>query len=180
MTETMEQYMSKTRADYGSGVILDSRGVIPSKTVADAKVAIQEMGEYSQKWHNRTSRSRRGRYRAAAPRFYQRNNVNPSYQEQRQSMEDTLSKFMSESAKRHEENTNLIKEIQASTDVAIRNQGASVKTLEIQIGQMSKVLHERGFGSLPSSTEANPIDQVKVISTTIEDDSYPIRLIESS
>ncbi|GKD69826.1 hypothetical protein Tco_1323916 [Tanacetum coccineum] len=38
--------------------ILDSRGAILSKTAADAKVAIQEMAEYSQKWHNRTSRSR--------------------------------------------------------------------------------------------------------------------------
>ncbi|GKD65556.1 hypothetical protein Tco_1307664 [Tanacetum coccineum] len=45
---------------------------------------------------------------------------------------------MSESAKRHEENSNLIKKIQASTDTAICNQGASIKTLEIQIGQMSK------------------------------------------
>ncbi|GJV17826.1 hypothetical protein Tco_1363149 [Tanacetum coccineum] len=69
-------------------------------------------------------------------------------------MEDTLSKFMSESAKRHEENSNLIKEIRASTDDAIRNQGASIKTLEIQIGQMSK--------------------------TTIEVDSYPIRCIGSN
>ncbi|GJY84026.1 hypothetical protein Tco_0497402 [Tanacetum coccineum] len=124
MAETMEQYMSKTRADYGSGIarpkikdmdsfelkgqflkelrdntfigsdhkdvnghiekvleivdlfhipnitidqvmlrafpiqILDSRGDIPSKTAADAKVAIQEMAEYSQKWHNGTSRTR--------------------------------------------------------------------------------------------------------------------------
>ncbi|GJS31062.1 putative reverse transcriptase domain-containing protein [Tanacetum coccineum] len=82
---------------------------------------------------------------------------------------------MSESAKRHVENSNLIKEIQASTDAAIRNQGASIKTLEIQIGQMSKVLQERGFGSLPSSTEANPRDQVNSISTTIEANSYPIR-----
>ncbi|GJY92503.1 mitochondrial proton/calcium exchanger protein-like protein isoform X1 [Tanacetum coccineum] len=121
-----------------------------------------------------------GGYRAAALGFYQRNNANPSYQERRQSMEDTLSKFMSESAKRHEENSNLIKEIRASTDAAIRNQGASIKTLEIQIGQMSKVLQERGFGSLPSSTEANPRDQVKSISTTIEVDSYPIRRIGSS
>ncbi|GJZ42034.1 zf-CCHC domain-containing protein [Tanacetum coccineum] len=230
--------------------ILDSKGAIPSKTAADAKVAIQEMAEYSQKWHNGTSRSRStetsdglaaiqaqlnnlgreikkvnekvyaaqvgceqckgphytkdcplkeegktleeayytqfggpfqgGGYRAAAPGFYQRNNVNPSYQERRQSMEDTLSKFMSESAKRHEENSNLIKEIRASTDAAIRNQGASIKTLEIQIGQMSKVLQERGFGSLPSSTEANPRDQVKSISTTVEADSYPIRRIGSS
>ncbi|GKF72802.1 hypothetical protein Tco_0208916 [Tanacetum coccineum] len=38
--------------------ILDSRGAISSKSAADAKVAIQEMAEYSQKWHNGTSRSR--------------------------------------------------------------------------------------------------------------------------
>ncbi|GKB61208.1 putative reverse transcriptase domain-containing protein [Tanacetum coccineum] len=115
MAETMEQYMSKTRTDYGSGVarpkidnkdqfelkgqflkelrentfsgsdnedanetleekmqevicstwvdvhtrqILDSRGVVPTKTAEDAKNAIQEMAEYSQKWHNGTSRGR--------------------------------------------------------------------------------------------------------------------------
>nr|GEV41291.1 hypothetical protein [Tanacetum cinerariifolium] len=92
-------------------------------------------------------------------------------------MKDTLSKLMSESAKRHEENSTLIKEIQALTDAAIRNQGASVKTLVIQIGQMSKVLQKRGFRSLPSSTEANLRDQVKSISTTDEADSYLIRRI---
>ncbi|GJV33391.1 hypothetical protein Tco_1393791 [Tanacetum coccineum] len=182
--------------------ILDSRGAIPSKTDADAKVAIQEMTEYSQKWHNGTSRLRstetsdglldannakdritpkiayskrkekpskklttrnlvdlfKGGYRAAALGFYQRNNANPSYQERRQSMEETLSKFMRESAKRHKENSNWIKEIRASTDATIHNQRASIKTLEIQIGQMSMVLQERGFGILPSSTKANPRD----------------------
>ncbi|GKC61627.1 putative reverse transcriptase domain-containing protein, partial [Tanacetum coccineum] len=91
-----------------------------------------------------------------------------------------MSKFMSESAKRHEENSNLIKEIRASTDASIRNQGASIKTLEIQIGQMIMVLQERGFGSLPSSTEANPRDQFKLISTTVKANSYPIRRIGSS
>ncbi|GJW78496.1 hypothetical protein Tco_0140178 [Tanacetum coccineum] len=245
MAETMEQYMSKTRADYGSRIArpeiedkdnanehiekvfeivdlfhipnitidqvmlrafsmsltgaashwlrnkpsgsittwedLKTKGAIPSNTVADAKVAIQEMAEYSQKWHNGTSRTKStktsdglaaiqaqlnnlereikkvnekvyvaqvgceqckgphytkdcslkeerktleeayytqfgapfqgGGYRATALGFYQRNNANPSYQERLQSMEETLSKFMSESAKRHEENSNLIKEI---------------------------------------------------------------------
>ncbi|GJS91971.1 reverse transcriptase domain-containing protein [Tanacetum coccineum] len=161
--------------------ILDSKGAIPTKTAADAKVAIQEMTEYSQKSHNGTSRTRStktydglaaiqaqlnnlGReikkvnekvyvaqvgcelykgphytkdcslkeeektleeayytqfgvpfqqgwkYRATAQGFYQRNNANPLYQERRQSMEESLSKFMNESAKRHEENSNLIKE----------------------------------------------------------------------
>ncbi|GJV68720.1 ribonuclease H-like domain-containing protein [Tanacetum coccineum] len=46
----------------------------------------------------------------------ERNNANPSYQEQTQSMEESLSKFMNESGKRHEENSNLVKEIRASTD----------------------------------------------------------------
>ncbi|GKF01546.1 hypothetical protein Tco_0028469 [Tanacetum coccineum] len=106
MAEIMEKYMSKTRREYGSGVvkpkidanaqfelegfkellmkypqyyltdmqevilfyngldvstrqILDSRGAIPTKTAADAKVAIQEMAEYSQKWHNGTSSKNR-------------------------------------------------------------------------------------------------------------------------
>ncbi|GJT29176.1 zinc finger, CCHC-type containing protein [Tanacetum coccineum] len=45
---------------------------------------------------------------------------------------------MAESTKRHDENSNLIKEIRASIDAAIRNQGASIKALEIQIGQISK------------------------------------------
>ncbi|GJW35414.1 hypothetical protein Tco_0058334 [Tanacetum coccineum] len=78
-------------------------------------------------------------------------------------MKDNLSKFKSELAKRHEENSNLIKEIRALTDAAIQNQGASMKTLEIRIGQMSKVLQEKGFGSLPSSTEANLRDQNRTL-----------------
>ncbi|GKA00672.1 putative reverse transcriptase domain-containing protein [Tanacetum coccineum] len=57
----------------------------------------------------------------------------------------------------------------------IRNQGASIKTLEIQIGQVSKVLQERRFRSLPSSTKTNPRDHVKSISTIVEADASSIR-----
>ncbi|GJZ74769.1 hypothetical protein Tco_0639234 [Tanacetum coccineum] len=53
-----------------------------------------------------------GKYRAAALGFYQRNNANPSYQERRKLMEESLSKFINESAKRPEENSNLIKEFE--------------------------------------------------------------------
>ncbi|GJY20146.1 hypothetical protein Tco_0392712 [Tanacetum coccineum] len=45
---------------------------------------------------------------------------------------------------------------------------------------MSKVLQEREFGRLPSSTETNLRDQVKSISTTIEADSNLIRRIGST
>ncbi|GJZ36186.1 hypothetical protein Tco_0582003 [Tanacetum coccineum] len=87
---------------------------------------------------------------------------------------------MGESIKKHEENSNMIKEIRASTNAAIRNQGESIKTLEIQIGQMSKVLQKRGFRSLPSSNEANSRDHVKSISTTVEADTNSIRRMRSS
>ncbi|GJZ17788.1 hypothetical protein Tco_0553911 [Tanacetum coccineum] len=186
--------------------ILDSRGAIPSKTAADAKkvnekVYAAQVGceqckgpHYTKdcplKEEGKTLEEayytqfgvpfQEGGYRATASGFYQRNNPNPSYQERRQSMVETLSKFMSELAKILEENSNLIKEIRASIDAAIRNQGASIKTLEIQIGQMSKVLQERGFRSLLSFTETNPRDHVKSISTIVEANSCPIRRMGSS
>ncbi|GKE34599.1 hypothetical protein Tco_1453921 [Tanacetum coccineum] len=52
---------------------------------------------------------------------------------------------MAESAKRHEENSNIIKQIRASTDAAIRNQGASIKTLEIDVCGLDMVLELREF-----------------------------------
>ncbi|GJS83727.1 hypothetical protein Tco_0750268 [Tanacetum coccineum] len=45
---------------------------------------------------------------------------------------------------------------------------------------MRKVLQERGFGSLLSSTETNLRDQVKSISTSVETDTTPIRRMGSS
>ncbi|GJX48491.1 retrotransposon protein [Tanacetum coccineum] len=210
LTDMQEVILFYNGLDVPTRQILDSRGAILTKTAADAKVVIQEMVEYSQKWHNGTSSKSwstktsdglaaiqaklnnlgrkikkkegkalkeayytqfgapyqlGGQYRAAGPGFYQRNNGNSLYPARRDTMEESLSKFMAESAKRHEENSNIIKEIRASTDAAIRNYGASIKTLELQIGQMSKVLQEIGSGSLPSSTEISSKDQVKSIST---------------
>ncbi|GJV10773.1 hypothetical protein Tco_1352314 [Tanacetum coccineum] len=229
MAETMEKYMSKTRADYGSGVakpkiedkdnfelkcqfLKELRDNTFSAIQAQLNNLRREIKKVNEKvyaaqvgyeqckgphytkdcplkeegktleeaYYTQFGAPFQGEgYRATAPGFYQRNNVNPSYQERRKSMEDTMRKFMSESAKRHEENSNLIKEIRASTDAAIRNQGASIKTLEIQIGQMSKVLQERGFRSLPSSTETNLRDHVKSISTIVEADTSSIRRIGS-
>ncbi|GJS74520.1 hypothetical protein Tco_0707361 [Tanacetum coccineum] len=166
LTDMQEVILFYNGLDVPTRQILDSKGAIPSKTVAGAKIAIQEMAEYSQKWHNGTSSRTRmyaaqvgckickgphytkdcpqkeegknleeayytqfgapyqpgGQYRAAGPGFYQRNNGNASYPNQRPSLEESLTKFMTESAKRHEENSNIIKEIRASTDAAIRNQ----------------------------------------------------------
>ncbi|GKA25835.1 hypothetical protein Tco_0711944 [Tanacetum coccineum] len=189
------------------------------ETAEDAKKAIQEMAEYSQKWHNGTSigRSTETSDGLAAIQA-QLNNLGreikkvnekvyaaqvgceqckgPHYtkdcpqKEEGKTLEEAYyTQFggpfqgggyrATTPAKRHKENSNLIKEIRATADAAIKNQGASIKTLEIQVGQMSKVLQKRGFGSLPSSTKTNPRDQVKSISTTIKADSHPICCIGS-
>ncbi|GJW13299.1 hypothetical protein Tco_0017432 [Tanacetum coccineum] len=205
LTDMQEVILFYNGLDVPTRQILDSKCVIPTKTVANAKIAIQEMVEYSQKRHNGTSSKTRsietsdrlaaiqaqlnnlereikkvnekvyaaqvgcelckgphntkdcplkeegntleeayytrfgapyqpgGQYRATGPGFYQHNNENSSYPDQRQTLEESLTKFMAESAKRHEENSNIIKEIRASTDAAIRNQGASIKTLKIKL-----------------------------------------------
>nr|GEY75937.1 hypothetical protein [Tanacetum cinerariifolium] len=58
LIEMQEVVLFYNGLDVPTRQILDSKGAIPSKTAADAKVAIQEMVEYSQKWHNGTSRTR--------------------------------------------------------------------------------------------------------------------------
>nr|GEZ12341.1 hypothetical protein [Tanacetum cinerariifolium] len=55
LTNMQEANLFYTGLNVPTRPILDSKGVILTKTAADAKVAIQEMAEYSQKWHNRTS-----------------------------------------------------------------------------------------------------------------------------
>ncbi|GKE64579.1 hypothetical protein Tco_1518740, partial [Tanacetum coccineum] len=181
MTETMEQYMSKTQGDYGSGVTrpkINQDAHFELKGLAAIQAQLNNLGREIKKVNEKLYAAQfgapyqpRGHYRVAGPRFYQRNNRNSSYPDRRQTLEESLTKFMAELAKRHEENSNIIKEIRASIDAAIRNQGASIKTMEIQIGQTSEFLQEIRFGSLPSSTKTNPKDQVKSISTAKADSS---------
>ncbi|GKC52615.1 NUDIX hydrolase 6-like protein, partial [Tanacetum coccineum] len=134
LTEMQKVILFYNGLDIPTRQILDSRRAIPTKTVEDAKKAIQKMAEYSQKWHNRTSRGR---------------------------STDTSDGLATIQAQLN----NLGREIKKVNGkvyaaqlgyAAIRNQGASIKTLEIQIGQMTK------------------------ISTTIEADSHSTRHIGSS
>ncbi|GJZ53910.1 hypothetical protein Tco_0608795 [Tanacetum coccineum] len=55
LTDMQEVILFYNGLDVPTRQILDSKGAIPTKIAADAKIAIQEMTKYSQKWHNRTS-----------------------------------------------------------------------------------------------------------------------------
>ncbi|GJZ23228.1 hypothetical protein Tco_0560687 [Tanacetum coccineum] len=59
LTDMQEVILFYNGLDVPTRQILYSRGAIPTKTVVDAKVSIQEMAEYSQKWHNGTSSKNR-------------------------------------------------------------------------------------------------------------------------
>ncbi|GJV54705.1 putative reverse transcriptase domain-containing protein [Tanacetum coccineum] len=52
LTKIQEVILFYNRLGVPTRQILDSRGAFPTKTAEDAKKAIQEMTEYSQKWHN--------------------------------------------------------------------------------------------------------------------------------
>ncbi|GKB25796.1 hypothetical protein Tco_0865197 [Tanacetum coccineum] len=180
LMEIQEVVLFYNGLDVPTRQILDSRGAIPSMTATDAKKAIQEMVEYSQKWHNGTSRGRiNEKVYAAQVRCEQCKGPHytkdcPLKEEGKTLEEAYYTQFGAPFQGGGYRATAL-----ALTDAAIRNQGASIKTLEIQIGQISKVLQERGFGSLPSSTKTNPRDQVKSISTTTNADESLIRRIKS-
>ncbi|GJW02019.1 hypothetical protein Tco_1560875 [Tanacetum coccineum] len=207
LTDMQKVILFHNGLDVPTRQILNSKGAIPTKTATDAKIVIQEMAEYSLKWHNRTSSKAKstetsdglaaiqaqlnnlgreikkvnkkvyaahvgcelckgphytkdcplkeegntlkeayytqfgapyqpaGQYRAVGPGFYQRNNGNSSYPDRRQTLEESLTKFMAES-----------------------------------------VLQERGIGGLPDSTEPNSRDHVKLISTTKADSSEICRM----
>ncbi|GJS95278.1 hypothetical protein Tco_0802246 [Tanacetum coccineum] len=84
-----------------------------------------------------------GRYRAGASGYFVTDENKPTFQEKRKGMDETVENFMAESTKRHEETEVLIMEIPASTDAALRNQGASNNTTETQVGEIYKVIQER-------------------------------------
>ncbi|KAL2453097.1 Uncharacterized protein Adt_49403 [Abeliophyllum distichum] len=52
-----------------------------------------------------------------------------------------------------------------TTETNFQNQGAAIKNLETQMGQMAIALSGRAPGTLPSNTEVNPKEHVKAITT---------------
>ncbi|GJU83160.1 hypothetical protein Tco_1285525 [Tanacetum coccineum] len=240
---TMEEYMTKTRDDYGSGIvrpkiddktrfelkgqflkelqdntfsgsdnedaklkrqILDSKGVIPSMNVVDAKKAIQEMADHSQKLHNEMSTRTRSTDTSDGLAVIQAqlNNLGREIKKVNEKVYAAQAGCESCKGPHYTKDCPLKEEVKAFEEAFYTHYGvpfppggrfraaalgfyqrdnenprASIKALEIQIGQMSKVLQESGSGSLPGSTETNPRDHVKLVSTTIETDTTSIRRI---
>ncbi|KAG8503633.1 hypothetical protein CXB51_001807 [Gossypium anomalum] len=76
----------------------------------------------------------------------------PYQQEKKPNLEEMFTKFISVS-ETHFQNIK----------TALTNQQASIQGLEIQIGQLAKLISERPQGGLPSNTETNPREQLHAI-----------------
>ncbi|GJS93610.1 hypothetical protein Tco_0800578 [Tanacetum coccineum] len=102
-------------------------GAIPTKTVEDAKKAIQEMAEYSQKWHNGTSRGRSTKASDGLAAIQaQLNNLGREIKKVNEKVYAAQ-----------------VGCIRAYDDAANKeNQGASIKALEIQMGNEQGKLQE--------------------------------------
>src|SRR4051812_4604092 len=73
-------------------------------------------------------------------------------QQQKSGVEELLTKYIEGNEKRLESN-----------DMFMKNQSASIKNLEMQMGQIHNLLANRQQGTLPSDTEKNPREQVNAI-----------------
>ncbi|GJZ09138.1 hypothetical protein Tco_0543421 [Tanacetum coccineum] len=128
MMETMEQYRARPEEITANQTIRNEKIKKVNEKVYAAQVGYElckgphYTKDYPQKEEGKTLEEAYytqfgapyqpgGQYRAAGPGFYQRNNGNSSYPDRRPSLEESLTKFIAESAKRHEENSNIIKEI---------------------------------------------------------------------
>ncbi|GJV71169.1 retrovirus-related pol polyprotein from transposon TNT 1-94 [Tanacetum coccineum] len=162
MMETMEKYMSKTRENYGSGV---ARLKIDDKTHFELKRAISQG----------TSRKYFQRLDVLTRQILDSKGVIPTkiatdakvaIQEMAELTTQSLVhpiNLEDSTEQQGQDSTNTTMEI-----LTIRNQGASIKTLEIQIGQMSKVLQERGFENqdhTPYKTHSTEAREVKILET---------------
>ncbi|GJS59149.1 hypothetical protein Tco_0653933 [Tanacetum coccineum] len=138
-------------------LILDSRGAIASKTVADtktaedAKKAIQEMAEYSQKWHNGTSRGRSTKtYDGLAAIQAQLNNL------RREIKKNSKDKDADDEPRKGDKG--LDQERTDSSTQDINTAGPSINTASININTGCEVPMNRSSSLMPSLEETGIFD----------------------
>ncbi|GKA41226.1 putative reverse transcriptase domain-containing protein [Tanacetum coccineum] len=157
LTEMQEVILFYNGLDVPTQQILDSRGVVPTKTAADAKTAIQEMVEYSQKCHNGTSRGRSTETSDGLAAIQaQLDNLGREIKKVNEKV------YVAQVGCEQCKGPHYTKDYpQKEEDAALRNQGASIKTLEIQIGQMSKLIQTRyavmDLTTTPASVSVMPL-----------------------
>lgn len=106
---------------------------------------------YNPGWRNHQNFSWRGDQN----KFHNQNQPQGQFQQEKKiQLEEILAKFMEKTDKYMEK-----------TEIALQNQGAAIKNLETQVGQIALAINGRAPGTLPSNTEVNPREQCQAITT---------------
>ncbi|KAI3762946.1 hypothetical protein L1987_53391 [Smallanthus sonchifolius] len=90
----------------------------------------------------------------------------PPAPEGKSSLEDMVARLLANSKSQNqlaEKQNRYMEERFHTHETELRNQKASIQTIENQVGQIAKLLSERPPGGLPSNTEPNPKAHVKAI-----------------
>src|SRR5262249_43315273 len=75
-----------------------------------------------------------------------------------------MMKFIKDSDERQKS----LDQILENQDATLQNHGASIHNLEVQVGQLAKMLSKRPQSALPSNTKLNPREQVNAITLRSE------------
>ena len=103
--------------------------------------------------------------RQAPPGFQQNQQVShPPQQDRLASMESKLDKFFDVVTMKMGQQDENQKRMEAKFDQIAKNHSSSIHNIEVQMGQIANAVAQKNQGNLPSNTEPNPREQLKVIS----------------
>ncbi|GJR19159.1 hypothetical protein Tco_1370796 [Tanacetum coccineum] len=144
LTDMQEIILFYNGLDVPARQILDSKGAIPTKTAANAKAQLNSLGREIKKVNEKVYDAQVGCELCKGPNYTQKpfhskkKRINPL----RSLPIIAVCKETRGELKHNQRRFDLLPDAKLS-----EIKGASIKTLEIQIGQMSKVLQERGLKS---------------------------------
>ncbi|GJU46962.1 hypothetical protein Tco_1204228 [Tanacetum coccineum] len=138
--------------------ILDSKGVVPKMSTVDAKKVVQEIVDHSKNWHDRASTRNRSSNTSdgLAAIQAQLNNLGREI------------KKVNEKVYAAQVGCELCNGPHYTKGYPLKEEGKTLEETYYTQLRISRVLKERGSGSLSSSTKTNAKDHVKSISTSEE------------
>ncbi|GKA85275.1 putative ribonuclease H-like domain-containing protein [Tanacetum coccineum] len=116
--------------------LLDSQGLIPGITRAQALTAIQTMADHSQKWHDGSSSRSINNNNSntegiaaivskldslGSPGYYTRIDNRPPFREKKPSLEELMNKHLEESTRRRTEMEKWMKKLQENAEINTQN-----------------------------------------------------------
>ncbi|GJU00617.1 reverse transcriptase domain-containing protein [Tanacetum coccineum] len=176
--ETMEQYMSKTRTDYGSGV---ARPKIDNKDQFELKGQfLKELQENTFSGSDNEDVNEHIEKVLEIVDLFHVPNITVDQLMLRVFL-ISLTGAISRTARKIEEVNNFQqKPVETLFQAWECFKELLMKCSQHYLTEMQEEYYRKGFEkAIPSSTETNPRDQSKLISTTVEADSHPIRHIGS-